>query len=171
MKKLIYVIGKTEELFIGYALLIIAIFTTIEVVLRYVFHFGFDWGEELARYTTILITFMGAAVCVKYGTHFSMEALVEYVPNRIKHLLKVFAHLVSAFIMTVVFYYSWVQIGRLHQFGATSPAMQIPMYIPYLPIGIFACVITIRFFIQVVKHTNGLLRNLPFSGEKEGGHV
>lgn len=171
MEKLIQVIGKTEELFIGYALLIIAVFTTVEVVLRYVFSIGFAWGEELARYTTILITFMGAGVCVKYGTHFSMEALVEYAPNRIKHLLKIFAHLISTLIMGVVFYYSWVQIGRLHQFGATSPAMGIPMYIPYLPIGIFAAVITLRFFIKAVKHTNGLLRNLPFNGEKEGGHV
>lgn len=170
MKKLVWVVNQFEELFLGYALLIIALFTTLEVILRYVFGIGFDWGEELARYATILITFMGAGLCVKYGSHFSMEAMVQYAPNRIKHLLKILAHLVSTLVMAVVFYYSWVQIGRLHQFGATSPAMQIPMYIPYLPIGIFAAVIALRFFFQAVRHTNGLWHNLPFEGEK-GGHA
>lgn len=167
MKKLIETVNKIEELFIGYALLTIALVATIQVFLRYVFGIAYDWVEEGARYMTILITFVGAGVCVKYGTHFSMEALVQYAPNRIKHLLKVVAHLISAVIMTVVFYYSWIQIGKLHQFGATSPSFQIPMYVPYLPIGIFTAVIALRFFIQAAKHCNAMMRNLPFESGKE----
>jgi C4-dicarboxylate transporter DctQ subunit len=167
MKKLIQRLNKIEELFIGYALLLIALVTTIQVFLRYTFGIAYDWVDEGSRYMTILITFVGAGCCVKYGSHFGMDALLSYSPNRIKHLLKILANLVSTIIMAVVFYYSWIQIGKLHQFEATTPSLQIPMYVPYLPIGIFTAVIALRFFIQVCKHTNGLIRNLPYNVEKE----
>lgn len=169
MKKIIGFINKSEEIFIGYALLAIAIIATIQVFLRYTFNISYDWVDEGSRYMTILITFVGAGVCVKYGTHFSMDALIQYSPNRVKHLLKMLANLISSTIMAVTFYYSWIQIAKLKQFGATTPSFEIPMYIPYLPIGIFTIVISLRFFIQAIKHADGLVKNTPFNIDK-GAH-
>jgi C4-dicarboxylate transporter DctQ subunit len=165
MKKLLEIVNKTEELFVGYALLAIAVVATVQVFLRYTFGIAYDWVDEGSRYMTILITFIGAGICVRYGAHFSMDALIQYAPNRIKHLLKMTANLVSALIMTVTFYYSWIQIGKLHRFEATTPSFQIPMYIPYLPIGIFTIVIALRFFIQAAKNAQGLIKNSPFRSE------
>ena len=167
MKRFIHLVNKLEEVFIGYALLGIAVIATIQVVLRYTTGIAYDWVDEGSRYMTILITFVGAGICVRYGAHFSMDFLVQYSPNRGKHLLKVLANLVSALTMAVVFYYSWVQIGKLHKFEATTPSFQIPMYIPYLPIGIFTLVISLRFLIQAVKHIDGLVHNKPY--ENGGG--
>lgn len=169
MKRFINRLNKLEELFIGYALLGIAVIATLQVVLRYTTGIAYDWVDEGSRYMTILITFVGAGVCVRYGSHFSMDALVQYSPNRVKHLLKVLANLVSTFAMAVVFYYSWVQIERLHRFEATTPSFQIPMYIPYLPIGIFTLVISLRFLIETIKHFDGLVHNKPFD-IKKGAH-
>lgn len=166
MKKLVGIIIKAEELFIGYALLTVAVIATVQVFLRYTFDIAFDWVDEGSRYMTILITFVGAGVCVRYGSHFSMDALVQYAPNRGKHLLKFLANLVSALAMAVVFYYSWLQIERLHRFEATTPSLQIPMYIPYLPIGIFTLVISLRFLIQAIKHFDGLVHDKPFEAGK-----
>lgn len=169
MKKYVQLLNKLEELFIGYALLAIAVIATIQVVLRYTTGIAYDWVDEGSRYMTILITFVGAGVCVRYGSHFSMDALVQYSPNRVKHLLKVLANLVSTITMAVVFYYSWVQIGKLHRFEATTPSFQIPMYIPYLPIGIFTLVISLRFLAQTIKHFDGLVHDKPFETGK-GAH-
>lgn len=169
MKRFIDLMNKFEELFIGYALLSIAVIATIQVVLRYTTGIAYDWVDEGSRYMTILITFVGAGVCVRYGAHFSMDALVQYSPDRVKHLLKVLANLVSTVTMAVVFYYSWVQIERLHRFEATTPTFQMPMYIPYLPIGIFTLVISLRFLAQTIKHLDGLLHNKPFEAGK-GAH-
>lgn len=166
MKKIIQRINTVEELFIGYTLLIIALVASIQVFMRYTFGIAYDWVDEGSRYMTILITFVGAGVCAKYGSHFCMDALVHYVSNRFKHLLKAAANLVSALIMAIVCYYGWIQIGKLHQFEATTPSLQIPMYIPYLPIGIFTAVIALRFLIKAIGHANGFVRNLPFSHEK-----
>ena len=167
MKKLIRILNKTEEIAIGYALLVLAVIATMHVFLRYTFGIAYDWVDEGSRYITILITFVGAGVCVRYGAHFSMDAMIQYAPNRVKHLLKLSANLVSTIIMAVTFYYSWIQIGKLHRFEATTPSFQIPMYIPYLPIGIFTIVIALRFFIQALKNAGGVIRNTPF--KREGG--
>ncbi len=43
----------------------------------------------------IFCTYLGASIGVKYGTHFSMEALTEYCPDRVSHLLKAAAYFIS----------------------------------------------------------------------------
>jgi len=162
VRKFLRLVNNAEELFVGYLLLIIAFGATFQVIMRYGFNIAYDWFDEWARYLTILVTFVGAGLGVKYGTHFSMEALVQYVPDRFKHLLKVLANLVSCFIMAVVCYYAWVQIGKLYRFEVLTPATQVPMWIPYLPIALFSAVISFRFFLQAAKHGRAIARKEPF---------
>jgi C4-dicarboxylate transporter DctQ subunit len=166
MKNLIQKMNTFEELFIGYALVLIAVVATIQVVMRYTMGIAYDWVDEGSRYMCIVITFVGAGICARNGSHFCMDALLQYVPNRFKHLLKVLANLVSALTLAVVCYYAWIQIEKLHRFEATTPSMEIPMYIPYLPIGIFTAVIALRFFIKTASHINGFFRNLPYSSDQ-----
>lgn len=165
MKTFLRRLNKFEELFVGYALLTIAVIATIQVILRYTTGVAYDWVDEGSRYMTVLITFMGAGICVRYGSHFSMDAVIQYSPRRVKHLLKLFVNLISAAIMLVAFYYSWIQIEKLHRFGATTPSLELPMYIPYLPIGIFTLVIALRFLGQASINFRGLLYNRPFQND------
>jgi TRAP-type C4-dicarboxylate transport system permease small subunit len=165
MKKLLQRFGKIEELVIGYALLFIALVATAQVFQRYILGTAYDWVDEGSRYMIVLITFAGAGVCVKYSAHFCMDALVQYVPTRIKHLLKAVSNTVSMVVISVVFYYSWVLISRLHQFEVTTPAFRMPMTIPYLPIGIFSAVIALRFLAEAVKHAHAFARNLPYGNK------
>jgi C4-dicarboxylate transporter DctQ subunit len=162
MKRIWKGINMLEELFLGYTLLLIALVATFQVLMRYAFGIAYDWFTEWARYLTVLIAFMGAGLGVKYGTHFSMEALTQYSPDRVAHLLKVAGNLVAAFTMGVVCYYSWIQIGKLARFGVLTPATEVPMWIPYLPIGLFSAVISVRFLLQTLRHAKAFLSREPF---------
>lgn len=170
MKNLVSRLNRLEELLIGYALLLLAFVTTGQVVFRYAFGMSFDWVEEGSRYMTILITFVGAGMCVRHGSHFAMDALVQYLPPRGRFLLQALAMFVSALIMAVICYYGWIQIAKLHKFGATTPVLHLPMYVPYLPIGIFAAVISLRFFLQGCLRLRDLLHGKapaqPAGGER-----
>ncbi|SHO44123.1 TRAP transporter small permease [Desulfopila aestuarii] len=166
MKKLLQKLYTYEELFIGYALVLIATVATIQVFMRYTLGIAYDWVDECSRYMCILITFVGAGVCARYGSHFCMDALLQYVPNRFKHLLKMLANLVSTLTLVVVCYYAWIQIEKLHRFGATTPSLGIPMYVPYLPLGIFTAVIAIQFFVKTVIHVNGFVQNTPYQNDQ-----
>lgn len=162
MKNIRLIITNIEELGVGYVLLVLAFGATFQVIMRYIFGVAYDWFDEWARYLTVLITFMGAGLGVKYGTHFSMEAFTQYAPDTLAHLLKVIANLISCIIMAVACYFAWIQIGKLMRFGVLTPATQVPMWIAYLPIGFFSVVISFRFLMQSVKHAQAMARREPF---------
>jgi C4-dicarboxylate transporter, DctQ subunit len=169
LKKLLQKIYTIEELFVGYALLLVAIVATVQVFMRYVLNLSLDWVEEGSRYMVVMITFIGASICVRYGSHFTMDALIQYSPNRVKHGLKVVSNLVSSIVMAVIFYFSWLQIEKLHRYEVTSSAIEMPMYFPYLPIGIFTFFICVRFIAETVNHVIGFKNNTPFN-IKKGSH-
>lgn len=146
----------------GLALLGLAILTFVETVLRYTVSYTFTWFGELANYVMIFCTYLGAAIGVKYGTHFSMEALTEYAPDKVSHLLKTIAYFLSALVCIIFLCYGVLHIVKLHTFGARSPAMQVRMFIPYIPIPLFSVVMAFRFSVLSFKHLRGFLRGEPY---------
>jgi len=147
---------------VGMALLGLAILTFVETGLRYTVSYTFTWFGEFANYMMIFCTYLGAAIGVKYGTHFSMEALTEYCPDKVSHLLKTTAYFISGIVCILFIYYGVVHILKLQSFGAKSPAMQLRMFIPYIPIPLFSIIMAFRFFALSYKHFMSFLRQEPF---------
>jgi C4-dicarboxylate transporter DctQ subunit len=162
MKDLIKRLNKFEEGVLAYTLLAIAVFTFIETILRYTISYTFTWFNELANYTIIFCTYLGASIGVKYGTHFSMEALTEYCPDKASHLLKAAAYFISGIMALLFVYYGTKHLFSLKSFGVKSSAMQIPMYIPYIPIPLFSISMAFRFFALSYRHFNSFMKDEPF---------
>lgn len=157
MPKIGRILNNIEELVLGLTLLGLAIFVFIQVVLRYGFHFAFTWAQELGRYLTIFLTFLGASLGVKYGTHFSMEAVVKYLPPRSSHLVQAIANFLCGVFFVLIIYFAVVQIQKLHRYGAHTATLHIPMYIPYIPIPVFSSTISVRFFREAYSHARKAL--------------
>ena len=128
---------EIEGLVLGWLLLGMALLAFVQVVMRYLFHSGFSWGEEVNRYLCVVLTFGGAALGIEKGSHFTMDVLYRILPEQVRPFLESLIHLLSALIYTVVAGYGIIQVSRLHHFNSHSPALQIPMFIPYLviPLG------------------------------------
>ncbi|PID56129.1 C4-dicarboxylate ABC transporter substrate-binding protein [candidate division KSB3 bacterium] len=154
MKKVLNVLDNVEEYLTGAMLLLMAIMYFLEVVLRYVFSSSNAWVEELLRYMMVFITFFGASVAVKYGSHMSVN-VVEYIPSSaVKRLIEIFVALMGIVFSVLILYFSCLLVLRVKGFGQRSPALQVPMYIPYaiLPLG-FASML-VRFSHQLLKSLN-----------------
>lgn len=162
MENLIKKLNKVEESIVGMSLLGLAVLTFIETGLRYTISYTFSWFGEFANYMMIFCTYLGAAIGVKYGTHFSMEALTEYCPDRVSHLLKTVAYLISSAVCILFVYYGIVHILKVQSFGVKSPAMQLRMFIPYIPIPLFSIIMAIRFFALSNRHFMKFLKHEPF---------
>jgi C4-dicarboxylate transporter DctQ subunit len=162
MDSFLKMLNRIEEGVVGYTLLGLAALTAVETFLRYAVSFTFSWFGEFANYTMIFIAYLGASIGVKYGALFSMDALAEYLPDRASHLLKFLAYAISGFICLLFIYYGAVQIMKMRTFGAKSPAMQLPMFIPYLPIPIFSTTLSVRFFILSLRHLRSFAANRPY---------
>jgi C4-dicarboxylate transporter DctQ subunit len=162
MDRFIKTLNQVEEGAVGFTLLGMAGLTAVETLLRYTISYTFSWFGEFANYTMIFIAYLGASLGVKYGALFSMDALSEYLPDRASHLLKALAYALSGAICLLFIYYGIMQIMKMRAFGSKSPAMQLPMFIPYLPIPVFSTTMGVRFFLLSFKHLRGFVRNSPY---------
>ncbi len=150
MKKFLSMLDNIEEYTAGFGLLLMAVLYFIEVVLRYAFGRSNAWVEEFLRYMMVFITFFGASVAIKYGAHMSVN-VIEYFPSKwLKRLIDVFVALMGIIFSVLIVYFSWHLVLRIHGFGQKTPAMQIPMYIPYAIIPLGSLSMCFRFSYRLV---------------------
>lgn len=158
MNSLIKRLNSIEEGLLALTFLSLAILTFLETLLRYTVSLTFFWFMEAANYTLIFATFLGASLGVKYGTHFSMEALTQATPYRISQLLKMIGYFVSGLICVFFVYFGIKHVLFLKSSGVRSSAMQLPMFIPYIPIPLFSATMGVRFFLLSFTHMKNLLK-------------
>jgi C4-dicarboxylate transporter DctQ subunit len=148
MKNFLRTLGHIEELAVGGLLLLLAVGTTIQVFTRYFLGMTFDWFDEGSRYLLVFVTFAGAGMAVKYGAHFSMEAVTQYASPRMAAALRALANLLSAAVMLVIAWYGWEQTALLARYGMTTASLGMPMWVAYLPIPVFGATIALRFLLR-----------------------
>lgn len=95
------ILNKIEQLInlimaLSIAGMSILIFTN--VILRYAFHTGITWAEEMARFMFIWMVFLGSILALKDGTHIGMDILVRRVPEKLRKILL----LIGNFIILVI---------------------------------------------------------------------
>lgn len=142
-------------------LLGLALMAFVEVISRYFLNHSFTWFEEFSRYFCVFLTFLGASLGVKHGTHFCMDFVVTRVGSRTGHLMRVSTNLIAATMFSVVSWLALEHALKMKQFGTTSAAMSLPMFWAYLPIAVFSAVLVLRFFLQGVRHLKRFVHNEP----------
>jgi TRAP-type C4-dicarboxylate transport system permease small subunit len=74
-------VGRVSDHVIGWLLLASVVLNVLQVFTRYVMNDPLFWTEEMVRYTTVWLTFAGAAAASLYGDHMDMNLFLG-VPNR-----------------------------------------------------------------------------------------
>jgi len=149
-------IDHVEKQVLVWTILGLAIIGFVQVVSRYMFNYSFTWYEELSRYIGVFVAFLGAATGVKYGMHFSMDALSRKLKKPWKNILAVFSNVICALFFAVVVYFSWKVVGKNFAYETTSAAMGMPMYLAYLPIPFFSLVMAFRHLKVAVAEARDL---------------
>lgn len=144
-------IRQSENFVLVWTILALASVGFIQVICRYVFNISFAWFEELGRYLGVFIAFLGSAIGVRTGNHFLMDLIVSRINPPYRYMVNIFTCLLSSAFFFMVAWYSVKLIIKMYGYETTSPTMQIPMYIPYLPIPVFSIVMGIRFIIKALS--------------------
>ncbi len=95
-----------------------------------------------------------------------MDLMVSNLPGPWQQLLKFCTCALSGSFFLLVTFYSWKIILRMHGYGTTSPTMQIPMYLAYLPIPFFSLIMGLRFFRVGVDELLSLKGDKPLDKGK-----
>lgn len=126
---------KVLDVVTGAAVATMAAVIAYQVFGRYVLDHTPSWSEELARYLMVWLTMLGSAAVLRGGGHIAVTTLIDILPAPLR---RVAIALRDALLVCACGILGWWGLG-FARLNATqeSPAMEIPMSIPYaaLPVG------------------------------------
>lgn len=129
------------------ALLVVVVF--LQVIFRFALDSPLAWTEELARYSLIWLTFLGAAYAMSSKAHIGMEFFVNLFNLSIRKALYIIATFASLlfFLLMVIEGYDLAMQGM----SQLSPVLRIPMGMIYMVIPVSGAILIINMASQFSK--------------------
>ncbi len=126
---------------------------------RYVLNASLGWTEEIARYLLIMVTFVGSITAMRKGSHISVEALLIYMPPRVRHWLLVVVDALVTLFCGAMAWYGW-QLGNL------APGYMVSIDIPkawmYWAVAGALAGITYHAAVRFVRRLRGREPDQPY---------
>lgn len=124
----------------------------LQVLFRYALHAPLAWSEEFAMFLFQWCLFLGAAVAIRHGKHFSVDLLTERFPANLKTLTELLG---SVIVFTVAYVMTHMGIKMVIQStDYLFPGMQFSIAYAYLvfPVsGVLMVVYQIPIFMRQIR--------------------
>ena len=121
----------------------------MQVIFRYLLNNSLSWAEELCRYSTVWLVFLGTGYVLGMGAHTNMDLLVSRLPEKIGAVLEKFNAVLLVFFgfMLIRYGYVFFKLGMRQR----SSAMTIPMHYIYVAIPIGGCLILFYALLVLLR--------------------
>ena len=151
LRKIRMVLGKTEEIFLCVATIILAFILIVNAIARkagvsiYVI-------DEMAMILVIWITFVGLGYATRKARHIRMEAIFDSSSERIKKILILVISTISAVAMFYMGNFSIHYLYSMYRWEQVTVSMRIPYWIVLivLPVGFYLS--SIHFVFTIIKN-------------------
>ena len=133
-----------------------AVALALQVLFRFVLHSPLSWSEEFARYCFVWVSSLGAAAGVRRGLHPGLDLVPGGGPFLTRRVIASVGVAGSVVFVAVLAYYGW----RLAAFNMRqmSPAMGLPMGVPYSAVPVGAAVMLIHLVAKLLE---------PYAGQRD----
>ncbi|MTD30710.1 TRAP transporter small permease [Planomicrobium sp. YIM 101495] len=155
------ILKKTEDIFVGSAILAATLVLFINIILRYFFSANTSWAEEFIRYAMIWIAFIGSAICFRRGIHVGVDLLINYFSGKGKVILQTIINVVSILFMALLVKYGIDLVLFSMNTGQITPSLEIKTFWIYLAIPLGA----VLSIFHIVHRTYLMLRGVELSEE------
>lgn len=129
MGKILSFFDKIMNAMLALCLTGMSIIVLGNVILRYVFHSGIAWSEEVARFLFIWMVFLGAIGALKDNQHLGVDLLVERLPLKVRKIVFVFSNVLVLYALWLILDGSWKL--TLSSIESTAPATGLSLSIIY----------------------------------------
>lgn len=121
------------------------------VVSRYGFNYTPIWSEELSRFLVVWSIFIGVAIGVRKNQHIGVDAVIRFLPHKLKLASEVLLNLIGVVVIGILVFNSLEFIQHTKEYEQLSPAMRIPMYIPYIAMPVGLSLSIVHFIHNIIK--------------------
>jgi TRAP-type C4-dicarboxylate transport system permease small subunit len=120
----------------------LAFIVFLQFFTRYILNDSLSWTEEIARYGLMSLTFIGAAIVVRKGTHIAVEVILQFAPPLAARWLLAFIDAMMLIFLAILFYFSLTIVERMHSQRMT--VFELPMSIVYGGIALGCLLMLVR---------------------------
>jgi TRAP-type C4-dicarboxylate transport system permease small subunit len=113
----------------------------------------FFWVEEIGEYSLAWLTFIGAAIGIRRGTHFAVQVLTDHLPAEIRRAVHVGHYVLLAGFGALVAVFGW-QVTELNS-QSFSPALDLNLRWLYFSSVVGGVLIVIYSLASLVETWQG----------------
>jgi TRAP-type C4-dicarboxylate transport system permease small subunit len=126
-RRLLGLVGLVERVLIVLLILNIVVNIGVQVFSRYVMNQPLIWVEELATYSFIWATFLGASLGLKHQRHVKIETFVGWLPAMPRHLLRAATMAVVLTLALALLPEAWTVVTIESRRTSIALPVQLPM--------------------------------------------
>ena len=158
-------LAAVEKAVIGILLLIEVVLTAGNVLSRYVTHNSWSFTEEIVVALLVLMSLIGAALCVREkGGLVSLSLVTDRLPKKAQLALDIVMILLSLLFAAAMVWFGIQRCLKQIETNRTTAVLQLPewYYTAFVPIG--GALLSLHFIERIVDDIRGILAK----DEKEG---
>lgn len=132
-----FLMNQIAVFFDGLALfffVVLIILATLQILFRYVFMYPLPWTEELARFTLVWVTFLGAASATRRKLHLAVDFFINKLNQRAAKFITFFFYILILGFLGVILYGALVMMGEAKPIFAGSITWLSMMYLYLGPV-------------------------------------
>ena len=103
----------------------------LQVILRFAFHKGFAWGEEVSRFIFVWLVFLSIPYAVRNGRHISIDFIREFLPVSIKKAVMIIVDIVALVMFALFLKDSILVVEHALYYGDTAQTLSANLSVVY----------------------------------------
>ena len=156
MARLLAIVRAAAAAWVIAAFTVMTVAVWVQVGGRYIFNYSIASSAEIATLAQIWMVLVGAGVACRQDLHARIDALVKLFPTPIRRVLMATASLLGLVFLGAVVKGALPLIEQGH--FQTTPALGLPMWIPYLGLVIGPVYFAIELVALVVRQWQANVR-------------
>ncbi|WP_417816006.1 TRAP transporter small permease [Thalassospira alkalitolerans] len=145
LKRLDDGLSVVERQLLGWSIVLMAVNTVANVIMRLGFSSSIFFSEELNQFLIILVTFVGISEAARMGRHIRMSAFTDMLGPKSSKVMMIIITLGTAALLFLLAWYSIGYVSSLIQSNRLTPALRIPYYFTVLIVPFGLTVTGIQF--------------------------
>ena len=149
------ILSHIEDFIVAVGISSASVILFVNVVLRYVFNSGWEWAEEVARYTIVWLVFLGGSVCARKGMHLAVDAVTVRMKPQGQRTIRIIVDTLCIIFCLFLLFAGKELVDLAYETEQVTAALEFPIYWVYLAIPTSGALMAIRFtqdLIKAIKH-------------------